>query len=242
VEIAVVRSLRLRRAGVAGSVLLLASSVGWWVAQHPQDPEIPQLAPILLAWFAALAVVGCFLPGVANQISVTRAYLAGPALAYALDPHGLGGLAIVVAVAGATDLVDGAVARRLECPTRLGGALDPVVDGVFFGAAAIGLALGDAYPWWLGLVVVLRYAVPAAVGAVMVLLARPVELRHTPLGQASTTVIAIALGGIALLRGLGLPYAWLEIAAAVAVPVFTLATWGNLFWVSRRAFSRRPSG
>ena len=37
---------------------------------------------------------------------------------------------------------------------RLGGALDPVVDGIFFGAVALGLALGGAYPLWLaGLVV-----------------------------------------------------------------------------------------
>lgn len=225
-----VHSIHPRRAGIAGSVVLLCASLAWWALQRPA------LADALLVWFAALALLGCLLPGVANQVTVARAYLAGPALAYALTPAGLGGLAVVVAIAAGSDVVDGRIARRLERPTRLGGGLDPVVDGVFFGATAIGLALGGAYPWWLGLVVVLRYLVPAVVGAVMVAMARPVELRHTPLGQASTAVIALILGGIALLRGLGIQDGWLELGGMIAIPVLAVGTWANLFWASRRAF------
>lgn len=231
-----VRSIRPRRAGIAGSVVLLSASVAWCVMQRPP------LAEALLIWFAGLALLGCLLPGVANQVTVARAYLAGPALAYALAPSGLGGLAVVVAIAAGSDVVDGRIARWLERPTRLGGGLDPVVDGVFFGATAIGLALGGAYPWWLGLVVVLRYVVPAVVGTVMVLLARPVELRHTPMGQASTALIAVVLGGLALQRGFGVEDGWLELVGMIAIPAFTLATWANLFWVSRRAFWRSRTG
>lgn len=236
VEITPERSIRPHLKGAVGSGVLLCGSLAWLILQRPP------LDGQMLAWFALLALLGCLLPGIANQFTVARAYLAGPALAYALSPSGLGGLAVVVAVAAGTDLVDGRIARRLEGPTRLGGALDPVVDGIFFGAAAVGLAMGGAYPWWLGLVVVLRYLVPAVVGLVMVLLARPVHLTHTPLGQASTALIAIVLGGIALFRGLGVSDSWLEAFGMVAVPASTLATWANLYWANRRAFWRWRSG
>ena len=67
-------------------------------------------------------------------MSLARAYLAAPALVYALRPAASGSLAVVLAVAGLTDLVDGTIARRFDEPSTLGGGLDPVVDGVFLWA------------------------------------------------------------------------------------------------------------
>jgi phosphatidylglycerophosphate synthase len=228
--------LRPTRAGLFGGTALLVLMGAWLEVARP--PGVPWA----LAWFVLLALAGLLLPGLANQLSLVRAYLAAPAVVYAVTPSGLGGLAAVVALAGCSDLLDGMAARRLDRPTRLGGALDPLVDGVFFGAAAIGLAAGGAYPPWLAGVVVVRYAVPAVAGAILFLAQRPVTLRHTPLGQVSTTVIAVVLGGIALLRGIGVADDWLVEVGIVLVPLSTLATWANLFWANRDAIASGRAG
>lgn len=196
----------------------------------------------LVSWVLALGLIQSFLPGVANQVTFARAYLALPALAYATRPGGFGGLAVTVAIAGATDLLDGTIARRFERPTQLGGGLDPVVDGVFFGATAFGLAAGGAYPWWIFGVVAARYGLPALVGGVLVLLRRPVRLRHTFFGQVSTALIAVLLGWVALWRGVGLEPGRIVTAAEVVIPVATALTFANLAWATFRAEAPPPDG
>ena len=104
-----------------------------------------------------VAAFGSFVPGIANQVSLARAHLAAPALVYSLSADRLGFLAVVLAVAGLTDLVDGTIARRFDKPSTLGGGLDPVVDGILLGAVAVGLALGGIFPLWLAAVIVVRY-------------------------------------------------------------------------------------
>jgi cardiolipin synthase len=190
----------------------------------------------------AVAGAGLWLPGTANQVSLARAYLAAPAMTYAVDSGRLGLLAVTVALAGLSDLVDGTIARRSGEATPLGGALDPVVDGLFFGAVAVGLAVGGAYPAWLAAIVVLRYALPAAVGGILLRLGRAPGLRHTPLGQVATTMIALLLGWAALWRGLGLDAGPLVAGAEVAIPMVTLGAFANLYWVNRQAFAPGVQG
>ena len=222
--------------GLVAGVVFVAAGAAWVRLVAPPAPEL------VVAWVVAIAVVGAWLPGVANQVTLTRAYLAAPALVYALLPGTLLPLAGVVTLAGLTDVVDGWIARRLERPSSLGGGLDPVVDGVFFGALAIGLAAGQAYPPWLAALVILRYGLPALVGATLLLLGRRPELRHTPLGQASTTLIGVLLGGVALLRGLGQDTRLLVQVPEVLVPLAVLATFANLYWANRAVFARQAGG
>ena len=187
----------------------------------------------VLAWFVAVAVAGAFIPGEANQVSLARAYLAGPALVYALEGR-LGYLAVAVALAGLTDLVDGTVARRFERPSMFGGGLDPVVDGVFTGSVVIGLALGGSFPLWLALVVIARYLLPAVAGGLLLAAGRRPELRHTLTGQVSTVLILVLVGGVCLFRGLSQDASGLLNAAEVVIPVATVATYVHLALALRR--------
>jgi cardiolipin synthase len=210
-------------------VIYLGAGLAWILATHPPGPQ-----SLYAVWFAAVAVAGCFIPGEANQVSLARAHLAAPALAYSLSPGMLGFLAVAIALAGLSDLVDGTVARRFERPSTLGGGLDPVVDGVFMGAVAVGLSVGGAFPLWLAGVVVARYLLPALGGAVLIAMRRRPELRHTLTGQVSTSLILILLGGVSLFRGLNQDSTAVVTAAEVVIPVATLATFVHLAWVSRR--------
>lgn len=182
---------------------------------------------VYVAWFVVVAAAGCFIPGEANQVTLSRAYLAAPAFAYATS-GAYAPLAVTVAIAGVTDLLDGTVARRLGQLSNFGGGLDPVVDGIFMGAFVLGIAIGGAIPLWLALVVVARYLLPALAGGVLLLAGRRPELRHTLTGQLSTTLILVLLGGVCLLRGLNQDPGNLVPAAAIVIPVVTVATYVHL--------------
>ncbi len=176
------------------SFLYVVAGLAWaWLGGQPGPAWLES------AWFVGVAAVGVRLPGPANQVSLARAYLAAPALVYSMHQD-FGLLAVCVALAGLTDLVDGTIARRFVHTSELGGALDPVVDGVFLGALVIGLAAGGALPMWLAFVVIARYVLPAAGGLVLISLHRRPELRHTVTGQISTSLIIVLVGGICLFR------------------------------------------
>jgi phosphatidylglycerophosphate synthase len=229
--------VRLNRVGITGGAIYLVLGLLWvWLAQPPAP------AWLLVAWFVVVATAELFIPGEANQVSLARAHLAAPALAYSLAPGRLGLLAVVVAVAGLSDLVDGTVARRFERPSMFGGGLDPVVDGVLLGAVAIGLALGGIFPLWLAVVIIARYLLPAIGGLLLISLHRRPELRHTLSGQISTSLIIILVGGICLFRFLNQDAGNVVVGAEVVIPIATIATFVHLAWVARRPVAAPEPG
>jgi cardiolipin synthase len=228
--------VKLNRVGVAGGAVYLALGLLWvWLARPP-GPEW-----LLVGWFLVVGVVGAFIPGEANQVTLARAHLAAPALVYSLA-SAVGPLAVVLAVAGLTDLVDGTVARRFASPSSLGGALDPVVDGVLLGGVAVGLALGGSFPLWLAVVIVARYVLPAIGGLVLISLHRRPELRHTVSGQISTSLIIVLVGGICLFRFLNQDATNVVVGAEVVIPIATVATFLHLAWVARRPVAAPEPG
>lgn len=55
----------------------------------------------------------------------------------------------VLAVAGASDFLDGYLARRLGQTSALGRVLDPAADRLLTIVVILGLAWRDIIPWWL---------------------------------------------------------------------------------------------
>jgi phosphatidylglycerophosphate synthase len=217
------------------SLVYLGLGMAWVFGAHPPGPTY-----VYIAWFWAVAIAGCFVPGIANQVSLARAYLAAPALAYSVAPSHLGPLAVVLAVGGLTDLVDGTIARRFDRPSTLGGGLDPVVDGLFLGAVAVGLAVGGTFPVWLGLVIVARYLLPALGGLALIAAHRRPELRHTVTGQISTSLIIVLLGGICLFRFMNQDASNVVIGAEIVIPIATIATMVHLALLARRPAASAP--
>ena len=194
----------------------------------------PGPAWLEVVWFVTVAAFGIQFAGLANQVTLARAYLAAPALVYAMTQADFGLLAITVALAGLTDLVDGTIARRTHAVSRIGGALDPAVDGIFIGAMGLGLTIAGAIPVWLALVAFARYLLPGLAGGLLLWQRRRVDFRHTLTGQISTTLILVLIGGVALLRALGANPANLVLGAEVVIPIATVATFVHLAYVVRR--------
>jgi CDP-diacylglycerol--glycerol-3-phosphate 3-phosphatidyltransferase/cardiolipin synthase len=95
----------------------------------------------------------------------------------------------VVALAAATDLLDGPLSRRLQAETSTGRLLDPLADKVF-AFAVVGTVLADGtLAWWQALLVVLR-DLSVLVGVAVIVLRngwqRCQQLRPTLLGKAVT--------------------------------------------------------
>jgi cardiolipin synthase len=92
--------------------------------------------------------------------------------------------AILLAALGATDWVDGFVARRYHQVSTLGKVLDPTADRLLVGAAVIAVMVHRAVPLWFGVATLTREVL---VSVMVVLLAA--------LGAARIDVLWIGKAG-----------------------------------------------
>lgn len=92
------------------------------------------------------------LVSVPGLISLTRVPLAA---AFVLVEEPWGRVAILAA-SGLSDLLDGWYARRFDCATPTGAALDPVTDKIFVTTVVVTLILDGSLPWWAIVVLSLR--------------------------------------------------------------------------------------
>ncbi len=107
--------------------------------------------------------------------------------------NGAYGMALAIAlVAGATDALDGWLAKRFGWQTPLGGLLDPVADKLLLVASFVGLWLANAVPGWLVVLVIARDIVIVSGAVAYNAIVGPVEGNPTALGK-STTVVQIGL-------------------------------------------------
>jgi cardiolipin synthase (CMP-forming) len=70
--------------------------------------------------------------------------------------------AILLAVLGATDWVDGYVARRYGQVSTFGKVLDPTADRVLVGTAVISIMVYGAVPLWFGIATIAREVLVSA--------------------------------------------------------------------------------
>jgi len=85
---------------------------------------------------------------VPNALSVLR-LLGVPVFLYLVLVAERDGTAILLLMAaGATDWLDGKIARKYGLFTRLGQLLDPLADRLYILATLAGLVLRDGIPWW----------------------------------------------------------------------------------------------
>ncbi|MEY4328085.1 MAG: hypothetical protein RIR71_755, partial [Actinomycetota bacterium] len=88
------------------------------------------------------------LRSVPNMLSILRLILVPVFLWLLLNDHMFWALA-VLAFAGASDWLDGQIARRFNQVTELGRVLDPAADRLYIFASLIGLVINGNIPAWL---------------------------------------------------------------------------------------------
>lgn len=108
---------------------------------------------------------------------------------------------ILLAVLGATDWVDGWIARHFDQGSDLGKVLDPVADRVLLIAAGVALLVEGIVPLWVGVLVLARELVISI--AVLWLAARGARRIDVQwVGKAGTLALMFALPGFLFVEGL----------------------------------------
>ncbi len=149
----------------------------------------------------------------------------------------------VFVVAGASDAVDGYVAKRFDSRTHLGAYLDPIADKALLDGIYVALALVGSLPVWLAVLVVLRDLL--IVLGVILIQRRDPTFRATPLlvGKLNT-FCQILLGGTALAEWAGLitTHALLLPALILLVAATTLVSGAGYAVQALRRVNLEPAG
>ena len=159
-----------------------------------------------------------------NVLSAFRLLLIPLFLYLLLGPRADGFALAVLLASGATDWLDGKLARVLDQSSRLGAVLDPLVDRLSVVSTLAAFVIRGIIPWWVALILVGRDLVLAAT---MLIYRRrglpPPQVIY--LGKAATFVIMVALP--VLLASTG------ESAVAdVFSPIgYALLVWGTVLYV-----------
>ena len=99
---------------------------------------------------------------------------------------------LIFFVAGATDQLDGFLARRWRVESRFGRLADPLADRLMIDAAVILLAYEGKLPWLAAAVIVARDAL--LVGGYKLLMPPDYELSVSRLGKIATWLLYLSVG------------------------------------------------
>ncbi|WP_338074982.1 CDP-alcohol phosphatidyltransferase family protein [Kineococcus vitellinus] len=160
---------------------------------------------------------------VPNALSALRLLLV-PVFAVLIVRGHDGWALLVLAVSGASDYLDGLLARRWDQVTRLGQVLDPFADRLYILTTLLGLAYRGLVPWWLVVVLVARDVLLACTVPFLAALGHSVLPVHF-LGKAGTFCLLYAFP--LLLLG-EVAHSVAEVAGALG---WAFALWGTgLYW------------
>jgi cardiolipin synthase len=131
----------------------------------------------------------------ANQLTILRIVLT-PAFVLLVVYGRLGAALLVFITAGATDALDGLIARRAGQRTSLGAWLDPMADKLLLVTTFIVLTLPDIplanhLPLWLTVLVISRDIVIVGVVAIVNLAIGPRTFKPSLLGKATTAAFIV---------------------------------------------------
>jgi cardiolipin synthase (CMP-forming) len=110
-----------------------------------------------------------------------------------LGIHNRFGAAILLGVLGATDWVDGYLARRLGQVSEFGKKLDPTVDRLVFIVALLAIIADDAAPRWFCIAVLARELLVGVTIAVATVFFSMARFDVTFLGKVATFMLLFAV-------------------------------------------------
>ena len=161
-----------------------------------------------------------------NALTILRLALIPVFVALVLDSDGGHSwpAAIVFAVAGITDQIDGWLARRWRVESEFGKVADPLADRLMIDAAVLLLFLADRLPWAALLILVRDIAL---MGGYKIVVPRGYDFSVSFLGKLATWVLYASLGFVLVTHaGTTWPLVifWIGFGLAVAAGVLYLAS------------------
>jgi phosphatidylglycerophosphate synthase len=124
--------------------------------------------------------------------------LAGPVyLAWGTVPAGTA-ILVALALAAATDLVDGWLARTTMTTTSFGAALDATADKIFVLCLMLKLSLTGVLAAWAFAIVLVEYIALAIAGSILALRFKKVPIPGTAARLAAIIAVMAVLTGVGL--------------------------------------------
>jgi cardiolipin synthase len=174
-----------------------------------------------------------------NGISVLRLVVMAIALVVLFNDRDRVLAAALLAFAGATDFLDGFVARRLGQVSKLGKILDPTIDRMVLAGSIIAILVYGALPWWVAAIVLTR-EVFISVVALVLAAAGGSRIEVLWIGKASTFGLLVAFPLFLVSDGRGALAHALRIVAYVVVAPALAASVASVFAyvpIARRALA-----
>jgi cardiolipin synthase (CMP-forming) len=178
---------------------------------------------------------------VPNLITLTR-LMSVPLMIWLIVSERFGAAFCVFAGAGVSDALDGFIAKRFDCRTRLGALLDPAADKALLSSVFVSLGIAELLPNWLVILVVFRDV--TIIGGFILLQTIAAPRNFDPLYISKiNTLVQISLVGYVLGRlGVGLPdglltgaLVWLTAATTVLSGMSYLVRWARILSGSEQA-------
>ena len=132
---------------------------------------------------------------------------------------------LLIIVAGITDGLDGWLARRMGCVSRLGIALDPIADKIFAGGLVISLVVYRDMPIWLAGVILGRDLLIMILGLIL-MRGRQLSLPSNLTGKYAFTAVVVLLGSYVLDFRFGIA---LFLPLTLVLLVASLIAYGRVF-------------
>ena len=163
-----------------------------------------------------------------NLLSLVRLLMVAPVLLLLArsDPVSDRIAVLILLIAGATDLLDGLLARRRGSISASGKLFDPIADKVLIGGLVVYLAVGRGFPWWL-VAAILARDLALVMGAVVFFRRDRVVFGANWSGKLTTFCLSLLILAYVLRwEGFYLP---LTVAAVVALAL-SYVSYGRRAW------------
>lgn len=138
----------------------------------------------------------------------------------------------ILGALGATDWIDGYIARRFNQVSEFGKVFDPTVDRLLFIVAVTAIILDGSIPLWFGVAVLAREILVGAMMAIATLVYKMPRFDVTFLGKLATLLLMFAVPGFLLgssdISGAAIFQA---IAWLLGIPGLALSIWTGIVYV-----------
>lgn len=181
-----------------------------------------------------------------NVVSVVRLLCLPVFLWLLFSRHDRYAAAGLLAVLGATDFVDGYLARHLGQVSNLGKVLDPTADRILLGVGMVAIVVDGSVPLWVAALALAReVAVAGAAVALALMGARRIDVQLV--GKAGNFLLMMAFplflaanpDGGAPWHAVARPLAWLTVVPGLALSWYSAARYVPL---ARRALAEARVG
>jgi cardiolipin synthase (CMP-forming) len=148
--------------------------------------------------------------------------------------------ALILGGLGATDWVDGYLARRLGQVSEFGKIFDPTVDRLMFIVAITAIIIDGSIPVWFAVAVLAREVLVGLMMAIATLVFKMPRIDVTYWGKLATFLLMFAVPGFLMGSSTIQAAEWFEAAAwIVGIPGLILSWWTGIAYIPqvRRAIA-----